>query len=128
MTLGSGMALRGLRGATTCSANTVVEIEQAVSELMDALVEHNGLEPESIVSITFSVTTDLNACFPAAIARRRQGWDGVALIDCQQMAVEGDLERCIRILAHTWMPEERELRHAYLGKASRLRPDRSGHN
>ena len=128
MTVGSGLALRGLRGATTCSANTVFAIEQAVSELMDALVEHNALKPECIVSITFSVTTDLDACFPAAIARRRGGWDGVALIDCQQMAVEGDLARCIRLLAHTWMPDEQELRHVYLGDASRLRPDRSGHN
>ena len=38
MTMGSGLTLRGLRGATTCSTNTVVAIEQAVSELMDALV------------------------------------------------------------------------------------------
>ena len=128
MTMGSGLALRGLRGATTCSANTVVAIEQAVSELMDALVEHNALKPNCIVSITFSVTTDLDACFPAAIARRRKGWDGVALLDCQQMAVDGDLARCIRLLAHTWMPEDQEVRHAYLGEASRLRPDRSSHN
>ena len=113
MTIGSGLALRGLRGATTCSANTVVAIEQAVSELMDALVKHNALKPNCIVSITFSVTTDL---------------DGVALLDCQQMAVDGDLARCIRLLAHTWMPEDQEVRHAYLGEASRLRPDRSSHN
>ena len=26
--------------------------------------------------------------------------DSVALLDCQQMAVAGDLERCIRVLAH----------------------------
>ena len=128
MTMGSGLALRGLRGATTCNANTVVAIEQAVSELMDALVNHNTLKPDHIVSITFSVTTDLDACFPAAVAGRREGWDGVALLDCQQMAVEGDLARCIRLLAHTWMPEDQEVRHAYLGEASRLRPDRSSHN
>ena len=31
---------------------------------MDALVDRNGLSPERIVSVTFSVTADLDACFP----------------------------------------------------------------
>ena len=39
MTVGSGLALRGLRGATTCSANTVFAIEQAVSELGTQIVD-----------------------------------------------------------------------------------------
>ena len=95
---------------------------------MDALVNRNGLTPDRIVSLTFSVTTDLDACFPAAIARRREGWDGVALLDCQQMAVQGDLKRCIRVLAHAWLPSDQDAQHPYLEAASRLRPDRSSHN
>jgi hypothetical protein len=62
-------------------------------------------------------------CFPAAIARRRDDWGSVALLDCQQMAVAGDLERCIRLLAHAWLPAEREVAHTYLREAARLRPD-----
>ncbi len=72
-------------------------------ELIDALVEHNQLEGARVLSVTFSVTADLDACFPAAHARRRPGWEHVALLDCQQMAVAGDLPRCIRLLAHAWM-------------------------
>jgi chorismate mutase len=117
-------ALRALRGATTASANSPEAIAGAVNELIEALVDHNGLEGPRVLSVTFSVTADLDACFPAAIARRRPGWDGVALLDCQQMAVAGDLERCIRLLAHVWLPLEREVVHAYLREASRLRPDR----
>jgi chorismate mutase len=90
--------LRALRGATTATANTTEAISEAVAELLDALVERNSLEGSQLLSVTFSVTADLNACFPAAIARRRPGWDGVALLDCQQMAVSGDLPRCIRLL------------------------------
>ena len=75
---------------------------------MDALVDRNGLTPDQLVSVTFSVTTDLDACFPAAVARRRPGWDTVALLDCQQMAVQGDLPRCIRVLAHAWIPQDRQ--------------------
>ena len=122
------MQLRGLRGATTSSDNTAASIKAAVSELVDALMEQNQLQPSQLVSVTFSVTTDLDACFPAATARHREGWDAVALLDVQQMAVHGDLARCIRLLAHAWIPEDRPLHHPYLRGASRLRPDRSGHS
>jgi chorismate mutase len=115
--------LRALRGATTATANTREAISEAVAELLDALVERNGLEGSQLLSVTFSVTADLDAVFPAAIARHRQGWDGVALLDCQQMAVAGDLPRCIRLLAHAWLANERPARHAYLREAARLRPD-----
>jgi len=126
--IANGLSLRGLRGATTCEANSIAAIETAVDELVTCLVKRNGLDAERIVSVTFSVTADLDACFPAAIARRQPGWDQVALLDCQQMAVQGDLPRCIRFLAHVWLPSGQTPCHAYLGEASRLRPDRSGHN
>jgi chorismate mutase len=119
------LRLRALRGATTCSANTPEAIADAVAELMDALVERNALEGERVLSVTFSVTADLDACFPAAIARQRPGWEQVALLDCQQMAVAGDLEHCIRLLAHAWMTPEQPACHPYLRGASRLRPDRA---
>jgi chorismate mutase len=119
----SASQLRALRGATTATANTAEAISEAVAELLDALVERNSLEGSQLLSVTFSVTADLDACFPAAIARRRPGWDAVALLDCQQMAVSGDLPRCIRLLAHAWLESERPVRHAYLRDAARLRPD-----
>ena len=118
--------LRALRGATTASANTREAISEAVAELLDALVERNGLDGSQLLSVTFSVTTDLDAVFPAAIARHRHGCDAVALLDCQQMAVAGDLPRCIRLLAHAWLASERPVRHAYLRDAARLRPDLAG--
>ena len=118
-----GWTLRALRGATTATANTSEAIGEAVAELIEELVRRNGLEGERLLSVTFSVTTDLDACFPAAIARRRADWGAVALLDCQQMAVAGDLERCIRLLAHAWLPSEQEVAHAYLRDATRLRPD-----
>jgi chorismate mutase len=119
------LELRALRGATTAEANTSDAIGAAVAELVDALVIRNALEGERVVSVTFSVTADLDAMFPAAIARRRNGWDHVALLDCQQMAVAGDLPRCIRLLAHAWLEADRLPSHPYLRDASRLRPDRA---
>ena len=117
--------LRALRGATTATANTAEAIEEAVVELIDALMLNNALAGDQLLSVTFSVTADLDACFPAAAARRRPDWDGVALLDCQQMAVAGDLPRCIRLLAHAWLEPSRAVIHPYLREAARLRPDRA---
>jgi chorismate mutase len=119
------LELRALRGATTASANTCEAITEAVEELIGELLEHNGLVEGRVLSVMFSVTADLDACFPAAIARRRADWGNVALLDCQQMAVEGDLPRCIRLLAHVWMESTRDVVHPYLRNAARLRPDRA---
>jgi len=60
-------SLRALRGATTATANSREAIQEAVNELLDALVERNNLEGAQIFSLTFLVTADLDACFPAAI-------------------------------------------------------------
>ncbi len=118
------LQLQALRGATTARENTIESIAIVVEQLISELVSRNKLTPEQIVSITFSVTSDLNACFPASIARKQAGWDKIALIDCQQMSVKGDLEKCIRILALAWLPENQTPQNPYLEEAKLLRPDR----
>ena len=123
--MNAGFVLRALRGATTAELNSAEAIQACVKELVDALMERNGLHGEQLVSVTFSVTRDLDACFPAAIARRQPGWDQVALLDCQQMEVAGDLPRCIRLLAHAWLQPQQTPVHTYLREAARLRPDRA---
>ncbi len=112
------------RGATTATENTVSAIEQAVSELLDALVTRNQLQPGNLISMVFSVTADLNALFPASVARQRPGWEGIALLDTQQMHVPGDLNHCIRLFAHGWLPKGQFPEHPYLRGAVSLRPDR----
>ncbi len=123
--MNAGFVLRALRGATTAELNSAEAIQASVKELVDALMERNGLQGEQLVSVTFSVTRDLDACFPAAIARRQPGWDQVALLDCQQMEVAGDLPRCIRLLAHAWLQPQQIPVHPYLREAAGLRPDRA---
>ena len=124
----TSLKMRALRGATTASANTAAAMTEAVDELLDALISNNGLQGDQVLSATFSVTADLDAMFPASLARRRPGWDGVSLLDCQQMRVRGDLPRCIRVLVQAQMPAEQTLHHPYLRDTQRLRPDRSSHN
>ncbi|MCT7948498.1 chorismate mutase [Ancylothrix sp. C2] len=118
--------VRAIRGATTVSENTVEAIQEAVTELLDELESRNDLDPENIISVTFSVTRDIDVIFPAAIARSRPGWDNVALLDVQQMHVEGSLPRCIRFLIHVNLPVLQDrIYHPYLRLAQNLRPDRS---
>ena len=116
--------LCALRGATTSEQNSVESITSAVEELLLELVSRNNLIPNQIISVTFSVTSDLDACFPASIARQKSGWENIALLDCQQMFVKGDLSKCIRLLAYVSLPKKQMPQNPYLGKAKNLRPDR----
>jgi chorismate mutase len=116
--------VRGLRGATTVNINSVAAITEAVDELLDVLEQQNQLEPANITSVTFSVTQDLDAIFPASVARRRPGWSQVPLLDVQHMQVANSLDRCIRVLIHLNTPlPQHELRPVYLRQAAQLRPD-----
>ncbi len=113
-----------IRGAVTVPENTEAAIGEAVTELMDALEAGNQLDPTCIISATFSVTRDLDAVFPAAIARQRPRWDNVALLDVQHMHVEGSLPCCIRVLMHVQLPVLHDkVKHVYLRGARELRPD-----
>lgn len=116
--------LQAIRGATTVPQNTVEAIGEAVMEMLDELEVKNQLEPTQIISATFTVTRDLDAIFPAAIARKRPDWDNVPMLDVQQMHVEGSLERCIRCLVHANIPANQiYICHPYLRQAKDLRPD-----
>ena len=113
-----------IRGATTASGNSSREIEDAVVELINELISRNNLIKKNLLSITFTSTKDLNACFPASIARKCNGLDTVAFLDCQQMYVPDDVDFCIRIMAQVLFPSNNTVQHPYLRGASKLRADR----
>ena len=113
-----------IRGATTASGNSPREIELAVVELIDELISRNNLIKKNILSIIFTATKDLDVCFPASIARKFNGLDSVAFIDCQQMHVSNDVEFCIRIMAQVLLPPNIPIKHPYLRGAAKLRTDR----
>ena len=113
-----------IRGATTSNGNTLKEIENSVVELIDELILRNNMDPKNIISIIFTVTNDLDACFPASIARKRFGLDSVAFLDCQQMYLSDDIDFCIRLMALVILPTNSVTNHPYLRGASNLRTDR----
>lgn len=120
------MRCRGIRGATTASANTAEEILSATRELLERLVIRNDLELDDIVSAFFTVTDDLNAAYPA-LAARQIGWTEAALLCAREIPVpQENVRHCIRVLLHV-NTERRasEMRHVYLRGAVALRPTRA---
>jgi len=88
---------RGIRGATVAEANTGEAIHGATTELLEILIERNGIEERDVAAAFFTMTPDLDAVFPAAAARRL-GWNSTALMGAVETAVPGSLNRCIRVL------------------------------
>lgn len=115
---------RGVRGATTVEHNTAAEILQATEDLLQQMIDANGIEPEDVASVFFTTTPDLNAEYPA-LAARKLGWMDSALLCGHEMNVPHGLPMCIRILCH-WNTTKSaaEIQHVYIGKAASLRPDR----
>jgi chorismate mutase len=116
------MAARGIRGATTVERNDKDDILTATRELLEVIVRLNGLRPDDIAYVWFTVTPDLDAEFPA-FAARELGWTDVPLMCGQEIPVPGAMARCIRVLID-WNTgkSQREVRHAFLHRAKELRP------
>jgi chorismate mutase len=118
------MPIRGIRGATTVTADEAELILQATRELLDAILEANpGMKPEDMGSALFTVTDDLASTFPAQAARQ-MGWTQVPMMCAREIPVMGSLSLCIRVLIH-WNSDrtQNEIRHVYLRDAVQLRPD-----
>jgi chorismate mutase len=114
--------LRAIRGATTVAADTSDDIRVGTSELLDTILRRNQVAVDDIVSILFSVTPDLRADFPA-VAARDLGLSHTPLLCCQEIPVQGDVTRCIRVMMHCYAPTSRPVRHVYLHEARQLRLD-----
>jgi chorismate mutase len=118
------MAIRGIRGATTVTADEPDLILQATRELLEEILAANeGMQPEDVASALFTVTDDLVATFPAQAARQ-MGWGLVPMMCAREIPVPGSLRRVIRVLVH-WNTElpQNAITHVYLREAVKLRPD-----
>lgn len=118
------MAIRGIRGATTVSADKPDLILEATRELLEAILDANAsMKPEDVGSALFTVTDDLASTFPAQAARQ-MGWGLVPMMCAREIPVPGSLRKVIRVLVQ-WNTEmlQNEITHVYLRDAVKLRPD-----
>jgi chorismate mutase len=114
--------LFALRGANSVESNDAQAILDSTDELMRELIQRNQLAAESLVSVIFTMTEDLDAEFPA-VAARRIGLDRVPLLCAREIPVPGALPRVIRVLAHYHAPDDHKPQHVYLRDARALRSD-----
>lgn len=118
------MTIRGIRGATTVSADEPDLILEATRELLEAILDANArMKPEDVGSALFTVTDDLASTFPAQAARQ-MGWGLVPMMCAREIPVPGSLRKVIRVLVH-WNTDmsQNEITHVYLRDAVKLRPD-----
>jgi chorismate mutase len=94
-------------------------------QLLALMIRRNGIEPEDVGSAIFSMTSDLDAEFPA-LAARQLGWLDVPLLCTNEIRVPESLSRCIRILIF-WNTDKPQhaISHVYIKEAVALRPDLS---
>ncbi len=115
------MLCRGIRGAIAVPENTSEAIVAACKELLQSMVEANGVDIDDIACILFTTTSDLNAAFPA-VAARELGWSQVPLLCGHEMDVPGSLHRCLRVLMlFNTDKRNEEIVHVYLRGAEVLR-------
>jgi chorismate mutase len=112
-----------VRGAITIPEDTPEAVLAATRELLQALLEANEMISDNLVSILFTVTPDIHSEFPA-VAARQLGLTDTPLTCAQEIAKDGALPLCIRVLIHFYTSlAKNELKPVYLREAMRLRPD-----
>ena len=111
-----------IRGAI-CAKNTVDDIGQKSVELVRAIIDANKISPDKIEAVIFSVTDDLNACYPAKSVREQLNLNQTAFMCLKEMSVPASLPNCIRVCVLVAGLAQKKCKHCYLGEAAALRPD-----
>lgn len=116
-------AVRAIRGAIQVDRDEASLIVADTGTLLVEIMSRNGLEPDDIISLFFTMTPDLASGFPA-VAARELGLVDVPLMCATEIAVPNALSRVVRVLAHVNTDLSRtDVEHVYLRGAGRLRPD-----
>ncbi len=113
---------RAVRGAVGVKENEKEAIHGAAIELMETLLQRNGITEDRIVSILFSMTKDLTKANPAA-SIRTVGFTETPLFCVQEADIEAAMPRVIRVLVTYRSENGKPPIPVYLGGAQALRPD-----
>ncbi|MFC3038924.1 chorismate mutase [Virgibacillus xinjiangensis] len=118
---------RGIRGATTVNKNTQEEILENTKNLIEEMIENNGVQPDDISHVFISATEDVNAVFPAKALRSLEGWTYVPVMCMREMDVQQGLAFCIRVMMVVNTSKgQKEIQHVFHKDAVKLRPDLAG--
>ena len=117
------IAVRALRGATTVDEDSREQVTDRVVELLEAMMDRNGVHHDDLISVVFTATPDIHSMFPAEAARKI-GFGDVPLICAQELDITGATPMVVRVLVHLTTERARaDLHHVYLHGARSLRDD-----
>ena len=117
--------LKAFRGAT-CAENTSESIAKNVCEMCISLFEKNAIEMNDIVSIQFTMTSDLDAANPASVLRKSQNKfdvSEVAFFCSAEASVKNMFPKTIRVLLTAYADENAKAHYVYMNGAEKLRPE-----
>jgi chorismate mutase len=115
--------VRAIRGAVQVDADERAAILEGTTELVSEVMSRNGLTPDDVISVLFTMTPDLTAEFPA-LAARKIGFCDVPRMCATEIPVPGALPRVVRLMMHVETGRPRhEIMHVYLRGAAALRLD-----
>ena len=115
------MITKGIRGAITVDDNTEDCIKAAVLELFKELIEKNSIVENNVSHIIFTMTSDLDAAYPAKFIRKDLGWNNTALMCLPELPIQNSLKMCLRILIVYNCEDNFVPQYVYLKGASNLR-------
>lgn len=115
------MISKGIRGAILVEDNTAESIDIATIKLLKELIKKNNIEQSMISHVIFTLTSDLNADFPAKYARIKLKWKDVPMMCFNELDVPNSLRKCLRVLIVVNCSETFEPEFVYLDGAEVLR-------
>lgn len=115
------MISKGIRGAITVDENSSEAIGSATIKLLQEIMKRNNIETNLISHAIFSLTSDLNADFPAKYARINLRWKDVPMMCFNEIDVPNSLRMCLRVLVVINCSENFEPEFVYLDGAEGLR-------
>lgn len=112
-----------IRGAI-CAENTLESVKNQTLKLFDEIVRANNLAESDVQAVFFTVTRDIDVCYPAKFVRQNHPQlKNVAFMCMQEMYVVDSLPKCIRICVDVANKNQADVTHCYLDGAESLRPD-----
>ena len=113
--------MRAVRGATVSPENIEEKILEVTIELLNQIIANNKINPDDIISVIFTSTSDITACFPGK-AVREMGLGTISVLDTRAPSINGDISLCIRVMMY--VDTSQTLSHVYMGDTKKLRPER----
>ncbi len=118
------MKTLAIRGATTVSLNSKDEILDETAKLIQTILIENLLDKEDIISMCFTMTTDLDAVYPSVAVRDILNILDTPMLNFEEKYIKGSLRHCIRVIMYVNSDKsKKDIKHIYLNAATNLRQD-----